>query len=72
MNTRNIRFARICRSDIVHALSNIKHCMIFKLNSQRRLSKIAHAYRSGLVNTLISRSGIHYTNITIEFILNRS
>ena len=44
MNTRNIRFARICRSDIVHALSNIKHCMIFKLSSQRRLSKIAHAY----------------------------
>ena len=44
MNTRNVRFARICRSNIFHALSNITHCMIFKSNSQRRLSKITHAY----------------------------
>ena len=44
MNTRNIRFARICRTNIVHALSNITHCMIFKSNSQRRLSNITHAY----------------------------
>ena len=44
MNTRNVRFARICRSNVVHALSNITQCMIFKSNWPRRLSKNQHAY----------------------------
>jgi len=44
MNTRNVRFARICRSHIVQVSSNITPCMIFKSNSHRRLSKNQHAY----------------------------
>ena len=44
MNTRNVRFPRICRSNIVQALSNITLCMIFKSNAHRRLSKNQHAY----------------------------
>ena len=44
MNTKNVRFARICRSNIVQAGSIITPCMIFKSNSHRRLSKNQHAY----------------------------
>jgi len=44
MNTRNVRFVRICRSNIFQALSNITPGMIFKSNSHKRLSKNQHAY----------------------------
>ena len=61
MNTRNVRFARICRSNIVQALSNITPSMIFKSNSQRRLSKINMHIRSVSVNT-----GTHNHSVWFE------
>ena len=60
MNTRNVRFARICRSNIVQALSNITLCMIFKSNAHRRLSKINMRIRSGSVNTCTHNKTVYF------------